>query len=409
MKPEAAPAVRSECSSFLLPSAFRILTSEEHSLVDPVLQLLRDLVAIDSVNPSLVPGASGEAVIAERIAVALRAAGLDVQVTGGATGRPNVVGVLEGRAPGRALMLCGHMDTVGVEEMTAPFDPVERDGRLYGRGAQDMKGGLAAMIDAAARLAADGGLETGRLIVAAVADEEHASLGADALVMEHSADGAVVTEPTDLAVAIGHKGFEWVEVETRGRAAHGSRPAEGRDAILYMGRVLARLEAIGAGLMARPGHPLLGTASLHASTIGGGRELSVYPDRCCLRFERRTLTGESPDVALTEVQTALVELGREDPEFEASVRQLFSRPAYEIPDDQPVCRALAQVLRRGGRDATATGMSFWTDAAILAQAGTPAVLFGPRGAGLHGREEFVEIESVLTCRDVLADLARDFC
>ena len=377
--------------------------------MDPAIQLLRDLVAIDSVNPSLVPGASGEAVIAERIAVALRAVGLAVRVTRGATGRPNVVGVLEGRAPGRALMLCGHMDTVGVEGMTAPFDPVERAGRLYGRGAQDMKGGLAAMIDAAARVAADGGLETGHLIVAAVADEEHASLGAEALVREHTADGAVVTEPTDLAVATGHKGFEWVEVETRGRAAHGSRPAEGRDAILHMGRVLARLEAISAGLMTRPGHPLLGTASLHASTIGGGRELSVYPDRCCLRVERRTLTGEPPDVGLTEVQTALVELGREDAEFEASVRQLFSRPAYEIPADHPMCQALVQVLRRRGGDTAPTGMSFWTDAAILAQAGTPAVLFGPRGAGLHGREEFVEIESVIVCRDTLVELAREFC
>ncbi|RUA02117.1 MAG: acetylornithine deacetylase, partial [Candidatus Neomarinimicrobiota bacterium] len=141
----------------------------------------------------------------------------------------------------------------------------------------------------------------------------------------------------------------------------------------------------------------------------GGRELSVYPDRCCLRFERRTLTGEPPDVGLTEVQTALAELGREDAGFEASVRQLFSRPAYEIPAEHPICQTLGQVLQRRGRDTVPTGMSFWTDAAILAQAGTPAVLFGPRGAGLHGREEFVEIESVLTCRDVLADLARDFC
>ena len=141
-------------------------------------------------------------------------------------------------------MLCGHLDTVGVEGMTAPFDPVERDGRLYGRGAQDMKGGVAAMVDAVSSLAAGGMLSTGRVIVAAVADEEFASVGADALVRECTADGAVVTEPTDLTLATGHKGFEWVEVETRGRAAHGSRPGEGLDAILRMGRVLARLEVI---------------------------------------------------------------------------------------------------------------------------------------------------------------------
>ena len=377
--------------------------------MDPAILFLRDLVAIDSVNPSLVSGGGGEAAIAERIAAALREAGLDVRVTEVSSGRANVVGVLDGRAPGRALMFCGHMDTVGVEGMTAPFDPVERNGRLYGRGAQDMKSGLAAMIDAAARLAAGGGLETGRLVVAAVADEEHASLGADALVKEHTADGAVVTEPTNLAVATGHKGFEWVEVETRGRAAHGSRPADGRDAILCMGRVLTRLEAINARLMAGPCHPLLGTGSLHASTIGGGRELSVYPDRCRLRFERRTVMGESLDVGLTEMQTVLAELGREDGEFEASARQLFSRPAYEIPDDHPVCRALVQVLRGQGLDAAPTGMSFWTDAAVLGYAGTPAVLFGPSGAGLHGTEEYVEIDSVLVCRDTLVELARAFC
>ena len=377
--------------------------------MDPVLRLLRDLVAIDSVNPSLVSGGAGEAAIAERIAAALREAGLDVRVTEASPGRPNVVGVLDGRAPGRALMFCGHMDTVGVEGVTAPFDPVERSGRLYGRGAQDMKSGLAAMIDAAARLAAGGGLEKGRLVVAAVADEEHASVGADALVREHMAAGAVVTEPTNLAVATGHKGFEWVEVETRGRAAHGSRPADGRDAILCMGRVLTRLEAINARLMAGPCHPRLGTASLHASTIGGGRELSVYPDRCRLRFERRTLMGEPPDVGLTEMRAALAELDQEDAEFEASAKQLFSRPAYEIPDDHPVCQALAQVLRGRGRDAEPTGMSFWTDAAILGRAGTPAVLFGPSGAGLHGTEEYVEIDSVLVCRDILVELARAFC
>ncbi len=377
--------------------------------MDSAIRLLRDLVAIDSVNPSLVPGGAGEGAIADRIATALDAAGLDVELREVAPGRPNVVGVLEGRAPGRALMLCGHMDTVGVEGMTAPFDPVERNGRLYGRGAQDMKSGVAAMVDAAAGLARDGGLECGRLIVAAVVDEEHASLGAEALVKTQTADGAVVTEPTGLAVATGHKGFEWVEVETHGRAAHGSRPADGRDAILHMGRVLVRLEAINESLLAGPDHALLGTSSLHASTIGGGRALSVYPARCRLRFEWRTVTGEPPAVGLTEVQHALDELGEEDRAFEASARQLFSRPAYEIGDDHPVCRALVEALGRQGRDTTPTGMSYWTDASVLGRAGTPAVLFGPSGAGLHGTEEYVEIDSVLTCRDTLVDLARVFC
>src|SRR5262245_31289004 len=224
--------------------------------MDPVLKLLRDLVAIDSVNPSLVPGAAGEAAIADAIATHLGRLGLDVELQEAAPGRPNVIGVLEGRRKGRSLMFCGHMDTVGVEGMRAPFDPVERDGRLFGRGSQDMKGGVAAMIDAA-RVVATEGLESGRLIVAAVVDEEYGSVGGDARATRWRADAAVVTEPTDLRIAVGHKGFCWIDVETRGRAAHGSRPADGRDAILRMGRVLHALEQLDRDLQAGQPHPLM--------------------------------------------------------------------------------------------------------------------------------------------------------
>jgi acetylornithine deacetylase len=213
---------------------------------DPVIDLLKDLIAIDSVNPSLVPGAAGEGQTAGAVAEHMRRMGLDVHVQDAAPGRPNVIGVLDGAAPGRSLMFCGHLDTVGVEGMAAPFDPVERDGRIFGRGSQDMKSGVAAMIDAA-RVVKARGFTHGRLIIAAVADEEYASLGADALVREWTADAAVVTEPTDLQVGVGHKGFAWFEIETRGRAAHGSRPRDGRDAVLRMGRVLQRLEELDRG------------------------------------------------------------------------------------------------------------------------------------------------------------------
>ena len=372
------------------------------------LAFLKDLVAIDSVNPTLVPGAAGEQAISERIAAEMRAVGLDVDVREVAPGRPNVVGVVEGHAAGRALMLCGHMDTVGVAGMTAPFQPAERAGRLYGRGAQDMKSGVAAMVGAAAEVAARG-LSSGRLIVAAVVDEEYASIGADALVEGWRADGAIITEPTDLGIATGHKGFAWVEVETRGRAAHGSRPLEGRDAILDMGRVLARLEALDRQLQGRPARPLLGTPSLHASTVAGGRELSVYPDRCSLKVERRTLMGEPDAVALAEVDAILDDLRRDDPAFEASARLVFERPPYELPTSHELPRTLATTLTRAGRPAEVVGMSFWTDAAILGRAGIPSVLYGPMGRGLHGPDEYVEIDSVLACRDALTDLARAYC
>ena len=376
---------------------------------DDTTELLRRLVAIDSVNPALVPGGSGEREIARAVADEMLACSLDVKIEEVAAGRFNAVGVLEGRTPGRALMLCGHLDTVGVAGMAAPFEPVERDGRLYGRGAQDMKGGLAAMIGAARAISSSGGLAAGRLIVAAVADEEHGSLGAEALIPRWRADAAVVAEPTDLVVAVAHKGFAWVEIVTEGRAAHGSRPLEGRDAILRMGRVLTRLEGRDRELQSQPRHPLLGAASLHASLIEGGRELSTYPDRCVLRMERRTLPGEAPDGALTEVETALRELAAEDGEFRASARLLFARPPYETPVSHELPRLLESALTRLGRPARRSGMSFWTDAAILGEAGIPSVVFGPGGAGLHSLEEYVLIEEVLVCRDVLADVARSFC
>src|SRR6185369_17660375 len=168
--------------------------------------------AVNSVNPTLVRGAPGEAEVATLIAAEMRRIGLDVSIETVTHGRPNVVGVLEGRAPGRTLMLCGHTDTVGVAGMVNPFTPVERDGRLYGRGSQDMKGGVAAMISAATSMARRGDLSSGRLVVACVVDEEHSSIGADALVKSWRADAAIVTEPTDLQIAVGHKGFAWIEI-----------------------------------------------------------------------------------------------------------------------------------------------------------------------------------------------------
>jgi acetylornithine deacetylase len=375
---------------------------------DPDVALLADLVAIDSVNPSLVPGARGEEAVARRIAAELDAIGCAIEVTYVAEDRPNVVGVLSGPEPGRTLMLCGHTDTVGVEGMTRPFAGEVREGRLYGRGAQDMKGGLAAMIGAARRVVENGGLPRGRLILAAVADEEHSSLGADALVRHWRADAAVVTEPTDLDVAVCHKGFQWVQVETYGRAAHGSRPGEGRDAILRMGRVLQRLERLDVRVQRGRSHPLLGTGSLHASLVDGGHELSSYPARARLLFERRTLPGEAGDVALTETRGILDAIRHDDPEFDGHASMVFGRDGYEIDPGHRLPEMLVQAAGTAGVTPARVGMSFWTDAAILNAAGIPSVLFGPGGAGLHSREEYVIVDDVCRCRDALAALVTAF-
>ncbi len=367
--------------------------------MDP-LALTRELVAIDSVNPSLVPGAAGEAAIADWLATYLRRAGFDVDVEEVATNRPNVVAIADGAAPGPTRMLCGHTDTVGVDGMTSPFSPSLRDGRLYGRGAQDMKGGLAAMVVAAERWLQGPRLGAGRVIVAAVADEEYASLGTEVLAKRWIADEAVIPEPTGMAVAITHKGFSCVDVVTHGRAAHGSRPADGIDAVLLMGRVLARLESLDRDLQSRPPHPRLGTGSLHAGRIVGGTELSIYPARCSLQVERRTLPGEPIDIALSEVAAILDALGRSDPAFRADVTLLLARPAYGIDAEHALPSRLRRLAASSGREAPTTGMSFWTDAALLGAVGIPTVLFGPRGAGLHGIDEHVLVEDLDVCADV---------
>jgi acetylornithine deacetylase len=298
-----------------------------------------------------------------------------------------------------------------------------------------MKSGIAAMIDAARIIGNAGGLERGRLLIACVVDEEHSSIGAEALVTRWRADAAVVTEPTDLAVAVAHKGFEWVEIETEGRAAHGSRPREGRDAIRLMGRVLVALEALDRDLQSRPEHPRLGTASLHASLISGGRELSSYPDRCHLQMERRTLPGERTGIGGDEVESILAALRSADPDFRAAHKMTFARSPYEIAEDHALPQAMLSALARtsafasakapadkpeypstrlrqgygGQAQAPVIGMSFWTDAAVLGGAGIPSILFGPTGAGLHSIEEWVETASVLACRDALVELVRAWC
>ena len=371
--------------------------------MDP-LPLLHDLVAVNSVNPSLVPGAPGEAAVAEVARAAMTAAGLDVVLQEAAPGRPNVIGILDGREPGPAMMFCGHIDTVGVEGMQAPFTPRVDNGRLYGRGAQDMKGGVAAMIAAAAVLARS--WTRGRLIVAAVIDEEHMSLGAEALVREYRADMAVVTEPTDLRVAVGHKGFAWVDIETHGRAAHGSRPDEGRDAIAMMGRVLVALEARDRELRARPAVPFQGTASLHASIISGGRELSSYPDRCLLHMERRTVSGEDAATIAREVEDLIARLRQADTDFRATQAVTAYRSAYRLDPQHALPTAFTQAVGAAGHSGELAGMSFWTDASVLADAGIPSILFGPGGAGLHSLEEYVRVPDVIVCRDVLVAATR---
>lgn len=357
-------------------------------------ELAAELVRIDSVNPDLVPGGAGEGELARFVAEWLADAGLEVEVEEVAPGRPNVVGRARGSGGGPTLLLNAHMDTVGYGGMEAPLEPRVENGRLYGRGAYDMKGSLAAIMVAGAE-AVQAGLR-GDVLVAAVADEEVYSIGAEAVARACRADAAIVAEPTELRLVVAHKGFVWMEVETNGRAAHGSRPDLGEDAIVAMGHVLTGLGALGETLLAKPSHPLLGSGSVHASVIRGGVELSTYPESCVLGLERRTVPGET--VELVEAQIREIAGGVE-------IRTTFVREPFEVAQDEPVVQA---VLRHAGGPEVA-GFAGWADSAVFAAAGIPTVVFGPGGEGAHAQVEWVDLADLERCKDLYLAVARELC
>ena len=324
--------------------------------------LTAQLIAIDSVNPALVPGGAGEREAAAFVARWAEAQGLEVAMLEETPGRPSVLVTARGSGGGRTLLLCGHLDTVNVDGMDRPHEP-RRDGdRLYGRGGYDMKAGVAAAL-VAVREAAQRDLR-GDVVVACVADEEHSSLGIQEALRHVRADAAIVTEPTELEVIVAHRGFVWAEIEVAGVAAHGSRPHLGVDAIVKAAPVLTGIGALDARLIAETSHPLLGRGSVHAGTIAGGIEPSSYPGRCTITVERRTLPGETEATFAGEV------LGR-------------------VPE--------------------IAGASYWADAAFIAAAGIPTVMFGPVGEGAHALEEWVSVASTESVARTLTAIAARIC
>jgi acetylornithine deacetylase len=374
------------------------------------LELLGKLISIDSVNPDLVEGAAGEKEIAEYIHAYMKHIGLDVRFQKTARdNRPNVIGILRGSGGGRTLLLNGHMDTVGVVGMKQPFLGELRDGKVYGRGAYDMKGALAAMLIAAKRIKETQTRLRGDLILTTVVDEEYASIGTEEVVKEYRADGALLLEATDLKICVAHKGFAWVDVETSGKAAHGSRPDLGIDAIVNMGRFLVELDALENELENGRKHPLLGTGSVHASLIQGGRELSTYPDHCLLQLERRTVPAETRERVSEEIQSIINKL-RSDDTFDASFRVTFYRNAWEADENSQVIKAVSDcIFNRTGRRSEKMVEPGWMDSAILQRAGIPCAIFGPGGFDAHGVNEYVDLGQVVECANILVDVIKTFC
>ena len=373
------------------------------------LGLARVLVQIDSRNPALVPNAPGEGDVARALHDVLADWGFRVELRDIAHGRPNVIARV-GTPGGRALMFNGHLDVVGVEGMThAPWAGDERDGRLYGRGASDMKGGVAAMCAAAARAAANG--IGGEIIVAAVVDEEYASGGTRALLADGiRADAAIVAEPTGLAIMPAHRGFVWITATTHGRAAHGSRWDIGVDAIRHAGLLLAELDHMDAAELPKRSHHLLGRPSIHASLIEGGTGMSTYPDRCTLNIERRTIPGETAEQVRAELQAVCDRLRAQRADFRAELEVPLAQQPSDVPVDAPIVAALADALRAESLPVRVDGMSAWTDAALLNERDIPAICFGPGDMGLaHAAEEFIGLDEIEAATRVMTRLATTWC
>jgi acetylornithine deacetylase len=404
---EEFPAILSARRGAPKPIALGVMSSGSGAMTE-IVELLSRLVAIDSVNPDLVPGGAGEGEIAGLIAGWLERAGLEVHVQETSPGRPNVIGIVRGTGGGRALMLNAHVDTVGLGGPDGALTPRLEGTRLYGRGAVDMKGSLAAIMLVGAELAKQP--LKGDVLITAVTDEEYASIGTQAIVRDSRADAAIVTEQTDLETLIAHKGFVWAEIETFGIAAHGSRLDEGVDAIAKMGPVLTGLAALDRRLRAGRRHPLVETASVHASLIEGGIELSTYPDRCTLQIERRTIPGETAQQVESELREIVTAAGEGDETFRAEVRMGIVREPFSIEEDAEIVRLVrAASAAVTGRDEIFTQTMGWMDSALLSAAGIPTVVYGPTGDGAHAASEWVDLDSVEQCRQVYLAAARRFC
>jgi acetylornithine deacetylase len=369
-----------------------------------VLVILQELIRTPSVNPSLAPDeAHGEEAIAKVAQRWLTANGVKSWLEDAAVGRPNAVGEV-GSGKGPTLLFCAHLDTVGATGMTIPpFEPKVEGNRVYGRGSYDMKGSAAAVLSAVSALAHEN--LAGRVLVASVADEEYASIGAQDFVRRHRADACVLTEPSEGRLTLAHKGFVWAEIVTTGRAAHGSRWDLGVSAIAKMGRIISALEKFDQEELRRRVHPLVGPASQHCSLIQGGSGLSTYAEECRLKVERRTLPGELPDRVMQELEEVIRSTGEE-----AQVSRLLDRPPLDCDRESKIAACLREAATSvTGSTLEEGGVGYWMDAALFHAAGIATVNYGPGGAGAHEAVEWVDLDSVVSCAQVLAETARRFC
>ncbi|MCA1963660.1 MAG: M20 family metallopeptidase [Prosthecobacter sp.] len=362
--------------------------------MSPVLHTLADLVRINSVN-SAYQGGPGEGEVAAYIRSFFEQRGIEVWEQEVLPGRPNVYARLPGRDTSRRIVLEAHTDTVSVKGMTIPpFDPVIRDGKMYGRGSCDTKAGLATMMHALAALKEEGITPPCGVLLAATVDEEYSYRGVVQLCEVLKADAAIVAEPTELRAVIATKGVLRCRIVVHGRSAHSSKPHLGVNAITHMAQVIAAMEADNAR-MAAVQHPLVGCGTCNVGVITGGVQVNFVPDRCAIEIDRRLLPGEKASDAVAHYRQLLQSLGGIRAEVEEPL--LLVDEALDTPADAPVVQMATQVLRELGLNPEPCGVPFGCDASKLSRAGIPSIVFGPGSIDrAHTADEYIEIDQVET-------------
>jgi acetylornithine deacetylase len=368
--------------------------------VDAVARLLADLVAIPSVNPMgrAVRGEEHlEGRLSDYLAAFFREHGIPFERRTVSEGRDNLIARFEGTRPGRTILYDVHQDTVPVEGMTVPpFGAEVRDGRLYGRGACDVKGSMAAMLTALARLTRERPPGAAPVILACTVDEEFTHTGSSRLAEEPlGADLAIVAEPTRLDLVTTHKGATRWKIRTRGVACHSSTPHLGDNAIYRMARVISALEDYARELAAAAPDPVLGPPSLSVGRVEGGQSVNVVPDSCEIEVDRRVIPGEDSTACPEQARAFLRgRLGTLDGvEFSKPWVNMPALVPRVAPDD---LEAIGGVVREvTGRAPSIGGVPYGTDAGPLSRSGLACVVFGPGDiAQAHTKDEWIELEQV---------------
>ncbi len=373
-----------------------------------LISTLQELVRINSVNPSLSENGPGEEAISLYIADHLKKLNIFTEIDRLGEGRFNVTGIIKGKGSGRSIMLNAHMDTVDVTHMKDPFSASIVDGKLYGRGAQDMKASIAAILSMAKIIQDNKVSLKGDIILSFVADEEYNSIGTEHALKKYHTDGAIVTEPSDLNICIAHKGFGLFELTTQGRAAHGGLPEEGIDANMHMAAVMQELSLMSDQIKEIKAHPFLGRPSIHIPRLEGGSAPFMYADQCKLILERRTLPGEKEADMLQSLKAINRKLSKR--KIKAEVGTLMWRDGFEADQDGPMVTSLCDAYKDvTGKNANFIGHSWWEDSALISEKGIDTVVFGPTGHGLHSAVEWVDIQSVATMADILFNTATLYC